>query len=340
MPEKNTKPPLIAVTMGDPAGVGPEILLKALTSPRLSRHCRILIIGDRGILEKAGRLTGIEAPFVSIAWPDEADSWEGSPFVYESSRLPGSQVKWGRPDPRWGAATLEYIRRGAQWALEGKVQALVTAPISKEVIRQTNPDFTGHTEFLAHLSHTRRFGMMLAGKRLRVSLVTIHQPLRKAIRQIKTKRILETIALTQETLTRGFGIKEPRLAVAGLNPHAGEGGAFGSEESDLIRPAIQSALDRGFRVSGPHSPDTVFYRAARGEYDAVVALYHDQGLIPLKLLHFADGVNLTMGLPFIRTSVDHGTAFDIAGRGTANPDSLLAALHLAADFIRRKPTWP
>ena len=340
MPEKNTKPPLVAVTLGDPAGVGPEIILKALTSPRLFKHCRILIIGDRGVLGKAARLIGTEAPFVSIPLPDEADSLEGSVFIYESSRLPGSQVKWGHPDPRWGAATLEYIRRGAQWALEGKVQALVTAPISKEVIRRTNPAFTGHTGFLAHLSHTRRFGMMLAGKRLRVSLVTVHQPLRKAIRQIKTKTILETIELTQETLTRGFGIKEPRLAVAGLNPHAGEGGAFGSEESDLIQPAIQSALDRGFRVSGPHPPDTVFYRAARGGYDAVVALYHDQGLIPLKLLHFQDGVNLTMGLPFIRTSVDHGTAYDIAGRGTANPDSLLAALHLAADFIRRKHPWP
>jgi 4-hydroxythreonine-4-phosphate dehydrogenase len=339
MPKKKTTP-LIAVTMGDPAGIGPEILIKALTGGRLPKTAHFVVIGDRGIVERAASHLGLKVSLPSFHSAAGTSGGKGNVSLWEASRLPVSQVRPGRPDGRWGPAVLEYIRLGAQWALAGEVQALVTAPISKEIIRQTHPTFTGHTEFLAHLAHTRRFGMMLAGKRLRVSLVTIHQPLRKAIRQIKTKKILETIELTQETLTRRFGIKEPRLAVAGLNPHAGEGGAFGSEESDLIQPAIQSAQDRGFRVSGPHPPDTVFYRAARGEYDAVVALYHDQGLIPLKLLHFEDGVNLTMGLPFIRTSVDHGTAFDIAGQGTANPDSLLAALHLAADFRRREHSWP
>jgi 4-hydroxythreonine-4-phosphate dehydrogenase len=164
--------------------------------------------------------------------------------------------------------------------------------------------------------------------------------MRETLRRLKPVAILETIELTQETLTRRFGLAEPNIAVAGLNPHAGEGGAFGSEEETIVAPAVDRAARKGLRVSGPHPPDTLFYWAARGRYDAVVALYHDQGLIPLKLLHFDNAVNLTMGLPFIRTSVDHGTAFDIAGRGTANPDSLLAALHLAADFIRRKPTWP
>jgi 4-hydroxythreonine-4-phosphate dehydrogenase len=217
---------------------------------------------------------------------------------------------------------------------------LVTGPISKEVIQRTEPGFTGHTEFFAALSKTRRFGMMLAGKRLKVSLVTIHCSMRETLRRLKPEVILETIELTHRTLTRWFGLADPAIAVAGLNPHAGERGAFGTEEETIIAPAVQKASEEGLRVSGPHPPDTLFYWAARGRYDAVVALYHDQGLIPLKLLHFDNAVNLTMGLPFIRTSVDHGTAFDIAGRGTANPDSLLAALHLAADFIRRKPPWP
>ncbi|MCU0580709.1 MAG: 4-hydroxythreonine-4-phosphate dehydrogenase PdxA, partial [Desulfobacterota bacterium] len=224
--------------------------------------------------------------------------------------------------------------------LEKQVQALVTCPISKEVIRETEPDFTGHTEFLADMAGTRRFGMMLAGKRLKVSLVTIHCSLRETLRRLKPASIMETIELTYETLTRRFGLAEPTVAVAGLNPHAGEGGAFGREEETIVAPAVRRAAQQGLPVSGPHPPDTLFYWAARGRYDAVVALYHDQGLIPLKLLHFDNAVNLTMGLPFIRTSVDHGTAFDIAGRGLAKPDSLLAALRLASDFIRREPLWP
>jgi 4-hydroxythreonine-4-phosphate dehydrogenase len=260
--------------------------------------------------------------------------------LFEASRLPANQVKPGRPEGRWGKAALDYIRQGAQWALEKQVQALVTCPVSKEAIRETAPDFTGHTEFLAALAGTKRFGMMLAGKRLKVSLVTIHCSLRETLRRLKTAGILETIELTHETLTRRFGITDPILAVAGLNPHAGEGGAFGSEEETIVAPAVRRAAQQGLRVSGPHPPDTLFYWAARGRYDAVVALYHDQGLIPLKLLHFDNAVNLTMGLPFIRTSVDHGTAFDIAGQGLARPDSLLAALRLAADFIRRDSQWP
>jgi 4-hydroxythreonine-4-phosphate dehydrogenase len=339
MTEKISRP-LIGITMGDPAGVGPEIIHKALAAGGLPKKPRYVVIGDRGVMEKTGRLLGAGCPLKSISSIEETVGHKEGLFLFEASRLPASQVKPGRPDERWGKAALTYLRTGAQWALENKVQAVVTGPISKEVIQRTDPEFTGHTEFFAALSKTRRFGMMLAGKRLKVSLVTIHCSMRETLRRLKTQSILETIELTHRTLTRWFGIPDPSIAVAGLNPHAGEKGAFGSEEETIIAPAVQKATSQGLRVSGPHPPDTLFYWAARGRYDAVVALYHDQGLIPLKLLHFDNAVNLTMGLPFIRTSVDHGTAFDIAGRGTANPDSLLAALRLAADFIRRKHPWP
>jgi 4-hydroxythreonine-4-phosphate dehydrogenase len=332
--------PMIVVTMGDPAGVGPEIILKALASGRLPQKPRYLVVGDRGVLDRTARQLEMELPLISVKSVAEAAERDEGFFLYEASRLPASQVKPGRPAGRWGKAAVDYILLGAQWALGKQVQALVTCPISKEVIRETSPDFTGHTEFLAGMAGTKRFGMMLAGKRLKVSLVTIHCSLRETLRRLKTAAILETIELTHETLTRRFGLKDPAIAAAGLNPHAGEGGAFGAEERTIIEPALEQARSRGMRVSGPHPPDTLFYWAARGRYDAVVALYHDQGLIPLKLLHFDNAVNLTMGLPFIRTSVDHGTAFDIAGKGLAKPDSLVAAIRLAADFIRRKPLWP
>lgn len=259
-----------------------------------------------------------------------------SAWLYEASNLPVDQVVPGRPDPQWGSATLDYIRLAAKAALKGQVEAMVTCPISKEMIRNLRPTFTGHTEYLAHLSKSRSFGMMLAGQRLKVSLVTIHLSLKKALRILDIKKILTTIELTHQTMTRWFGIKEPHIAVAGLNPHAGEQGAFGSEEKTIIVPAIQAAQGQGMRISGPYPADTLFYWAAQGRYDAVVALYHDQGLIPLKLLHFDTAVNITMGLPFIRTSVDHGTAFDIAGKGLANPESLTQAILLAAAFAQMR----
>jgi 4-hydroxythreonine-4-phosphate dehydrogenase len=224
----------------------------------------------------------------------------------------------------------------ARLALQGKVEGMVTCPISKEIIRNIRPSFTGHTEYLARLARTRSFGMMLAGERLKVSLVTIHLSLKKALSVLNTKKILQTIQLTHQILIRWYGISDPQIAVAGLNPHAGEQGAFGMEEETIILPAIKAVQDQGIRATGPYPPDTLFYWAAQGRYDAVVALYHDQGLIPLKLLHFDTAVNITMGLPFIRTSVDHGTAFDIAGKGIAKPDSLEAAINLAADFARRR----
>jgi 4-hydroxythreonine-4-phosphate dehydrogenase len=333
------KKPLIAITMGDPAGVGPEIILKTLDDPQVKRACRLLIFGDRQVLESTARRLGKSFSINSIQRVDRTESGAESVGLYEASHLPEDQVIPGRPDPRWGAAVLEYIRLAARSALKGQVAAMVTCPISKELIRSLRPSFTGHTEFLARQSKTRSFGMMLAGQRLKVSLVTIHLPLKKALRVLDMEKIFRTIELTHQTLTSRFGVGDPRIAVAGLNPHAGEGGAFGSEEEMIIAPAIRKAQGQGIRVSGPHPPDTLFYWAAQGRYDAVVALYHDQGLIPLKLLHFDNAVNITMGLPFIRTSVDHGTAFDIAGEGLANPDSLIQAILLAVAFSGREPKW-
>ena len=333
------KKPLIAITMGDPAGVGPEIILKTLDNPQVKKACRLLIFGDRQVLESTARRLGRSFSIISIQRFDRTESWEESVGLYEASRLPVDQVIPGRPDPRWGAPVLEYIRLAARSALKGQVAAMVTCPISKEIIRSLRPSFTGHTEFLARQSKTRSFGMMLTGQRLKVSLVTIHLSLKKALRVLDTEKIIRTIELTHQTLTNRFGLRDPQIAVAGLNPHAGEQGAFGSEEEKIIAPAIRKAQGQGMRVSGPHPPDTLFYWAAQGRYDAVVALYHDQGLIPLKLLHFDNAVNITMGLPFIRTSVDHGTAFDIAGKGLANPDSLIQAVLLAVAFSGREPKW-
>jgi len=326
----------IAVTMGDPAGIGPEIIIKSLASRQVLEACLPLIIGDRRVLEETARRMGKPFSLKSIQRMDRLEDLTEPALLYEASHLPMDQVHVGQPDPEWGPPALSYIRQAAQWALNGRVAAMVTCPISKEIIQRFQPSFTGHTEYLARLAKIRTFGMMLAGDRLKVSLATIHLSLKKALRVLNAQKIVQAVELTHETMTQGFGIKNPHIAVAGLNPHAGEQGAFGREEETMILPALKIVQGQGIRATGPYPPDTLFYWAAQGRYDAVVALYHDQGLIPLKLLHFENAVNITMGLPFIRTSVDHGTAFDIAGKGIAKPDSLTAAILMAASFAARK----
>jgi 4-hydroxythreonine-4-phosphate dehydrogenase len=269
----------IGVTLGDPAGIGPEVVAKALKSGRLDRRFDYEIIGNSRTKRRA----------------DAAD----------------------------------WIVEGAKRCLAGDLAALVTAPIAKELLHRAGYPFVGQTELLAHLSRTKRFAMMLAGGPLRVALVTTHAPLRDVAKLITAREIIEVVELSHEICLR-FGIKRPRIAVAGLNPHAGEGGLLGDEERRIIAPAVKRVVKRGIRVSGPHSADTLFYRAAHGEFDVVVAMYHDQGLAPFKLIAFDNGVNLTLGLPFIRTSPDHGTAPDIAGKGIARPDGIIAAINMAA----------
>lgn len=227
-----------------------------------------------------------------------------------------------------------YIAEAVKAATQKKIDAMVTAPINKQSLQEGGFDYPGHTEMLADLTGTRDFVMMLAGEKLRVVLVTIHCGLAQVPLLLNPEIISRTILITHRSLQKHFGLAQPRIGVAGLNPHAGEAGLFGREEQEVIRPAVQAARDQGVDASGPHPPDTLFYQAVKGRFDVVVCMYHDQGLIPLKLLHFDDGVNVTLGLPIIRTSVDHGTAYDIAGKGLACPASLLSAVRVAVQMAK------
>jgi len=242
----------------------------------------------------------------------------------------------GRPIPEGGRAMVDWIIRGVKMCRTGQVQAMVTCPINKALMQRAGHLYDGHTQLIAHLTDTPDYVMMLGGDRLRVALVTIHCALRDVSGILNREMIYKTILITARALMNDFGLKTPRLAVAALNPHGGEGGLFGSEEEEIILPAIQRADEEGIHVAGPFPADTLFYKAASGQFDAVVAMYHDQGLIPLKLLHFSDGVNVTLGLPIIRTSVDHGTAYDIAGTGRADSSSLKAAIRMAALMVKER----
>jgi 4-hydroxythreonine-4-phosphate dehydrogenase len=241
----------------------------------------------------------------------------------------------GNPRAKRRADAADWVVEGAKRCLAGDLAALATAPITKELLHRAGYPFTGQTELLADLSRTKRFAMMLAGGPLRVALVTTHAPLRDVAKLITGRKIAEVIELSDQ-ICRRFGVRRPRIAVAGLNPHAGEGGLLGDEERRIIGPAVKRAARRGITVSGPYSADTLFHRAAHGEFDAVVAMYHDQGLAPFKLIAFDSGVNLTLGLPFIRTSPDHGTAPDIAGKGIARPEGMIAAINMAAHLATKK----
>jgi 4-hydroxythreonine-4-phosphate dehydrogenase len=304
----------IALTMGDPAGVGPEVVLKALADPSLAPLADWLVVGDERILEMAEQATGIELPSKNIrhvpALGDLAD------------------FHFGRLDARCGAAAVEYVRIATELCLSGETAAMVTAPLNKEAVTLTGRTFSGHTEYIAGLCGATESRMLLASEKLSTIHVTTHVPLRRACESSK-ERILRTIELGHEAMQL-LGFERPRIAVCGLNPHAGEHGLFGSEDADAIVPAIAEARARGMEASGPHAGDTIFLQASRGAYDLVVAMYHDQGHIPMKLIDFEGTVNISLGIPIIRTSVDHGTAFDIAGRNLADPQSMKQAMRMAA----------
>ena len=322
--------PLVGMTMGDPAGIGPEIVYRALERPRLFETMRPLVIGDARILKKAMAITGAEISVSVVNTPEDGVYTPGTIDVMVSSDLDTKSVEWGRPTPATGQAMIGYINRGVDLAMEGRIDALATGPVNKAAMKLAGSRFHGHTELLAFRTEAKEYAMMMAGERLRVVLVTIHMPLKDVSGVLNRSSVLNVISLTARSLKERFGVSSPRIAVAGFNPHAGEEEMFGSEEVRAIRPAVTAAVDAGIDAVGPLPPDTLFYHAAKGVYDAVVCMYHDQGLIPFKMLHFEDGVNVTLGLPIIRTSVDHGTAYDIAGRGTADPGSLVAALEMAA----------
>lgn len=316
--------PTIAITMGDPCGIGPEIILKALANRRVRRLANPVVIGDAGVLSHlAARL---KLPLLEAG------------AVLNLSNLDPRKVNPGRPDKKTGRAMIDYIQEAVCLAQAGIVDAMVTAPISKEAAKKAGFKFPGHTEFIAHLTGAKEFRMMLGGPSLKVVLVTIHEPIKRVPGLITKAAVYKTIRIANDAFKDRFGLKRPRIAVAGLNPHAGEAGMFGDEDSRFIAPAIKKARAEGIDAIGPLPPDTVFYRAAqRKEFDCVVCMYHDQGLGPLKLLHFEDGVNATLGLPIIRTSVDHGTAYEIAGKGVANPASLVAAIGMAVEMAAQRP---
>ena len=326
----NNHRPVIGITMGDPVGIGPEIIFKALASPLIYKTCKPLVVGDLGVLELAKKSTSSTLKIKDIKTPVSGTYKHGQVDVLCLSKLK-DKISWGKPTVQTGTAMIKYITTAIDMAIKGSIGAIVTCPINKAAMQKAGSKFSGHTELLAEHTKTDSFAMMLAGSKLRVVLATIHIPLKNVSAELSKERIVKTIQITWHALYYRFGFKKPRIAVAGLNPHAGEERMFGDEEERIISPAIDSARKKGFDVSGPFPPDTVFYHAANGRYDAVVCMYHDQGLIPFKLLHFTDGVNTTLGLPIIRTSVDHGTAYDIAGTGKADPGSLVAAINMAAE---------
>lgn len=331
MPNK----PCIAITMGDPSGIGPEIIIKALQSPEIANICVPLVIGDRLALERALDTCGSTLKITEVSAAVDARQVNGN-FIplLALSHLTGSDIHYGAPSVAAGDAVYRYICTAARLCLEGQVAAMVTAPISKEAMHRAGHDYPGHTELLAELCGTDNFVMMLAGDLLRVSLVTIHEALADVPRLVTFEQVLKTIRITAEGVARLTGKASPRLAVLALNPHCGEGGKFGSQDHDIIAPAVNAARLEGIDAEGPLPADTLFHFAQQGEYDGVVAMYHDQGLIPLKMLHFDDGVNITLGLPIIRTSVDHGTAYNLAGSGKASEKSLLAAIRMACGMVR------
>jgi 4-hydroxythreonine-4-phosphate dehydrogenase len=319
--------PRLGISLGDPTGIGPEVVVRALAA---RPECAVSVFGDEAVLARAAKLTG-------ASWPARAT-------IVPVTRLDLAAVPPGKPSEIAGQAQVAYLEAATRAVLAGETSGLVTAPISKEWAGRAGFAFPGHTEYLADRAGTDEFAMMLAGPRLRVTVVTGHIALHEVPRALTVEGIARTALLTARALRRDFGIARPRLAVAGLNPHAGEAEKFGDEEPRLVAPAIERVRARlraeGYdaEVSGPHVPDVVFRRAAGGEFDGVVALYHDQGLIPIKLLHFDDAVNVTLGLPFVRTSPDHGTAYDIAGTGRARADSFLAALDLAVRMAHTRAT--
>jgi 4-hydroxythreonine-4-phosphate dehydrogenase len=321
--------------MGDPAGIGPEIIVKALSDPRIHDLCRPVVFGDRGALSLYAGKRRVPA-IREITHPSEAQGKPRQIDLVAVCSLEPTVLTPGIPKREGGTAMVNCIVTAVDLAKRKELSAVVTCPISKALMKQAGHPYEGHTQLIASLTRCKDYVMMLAGKKLRVALVTIHCALKEVPSLLSKEKVFRTIRITAGALEQDFGILKPRLAVAALNPHAGEEGLFGEEEREIIGPAIRKAKAEGHRVEGPFPADSLFYKAAEGEFDAVVCMYHDQGLIPLKLLHFSDAVNVTLGLPIVRTSVDHGTAYDIAGKDMADPSSLKAAIKMAVQMAKNR----
>lgn len=323
--------PLIAITMGDPAGIGGEVALKAVARLYPKSRSHFILLGDYKHWVFQNKKFKTRVPLV---WVNDAELGREVKKGVAVLDMGGvKKASWGKITAANGAAAVRYVCEGARLALAGDVDGLVTAPISKEAIHKAGCPFPGHTELLATLSNSKSYAMMMAGGPFKITLQSIHVALKDSLASVKAPLVWEKLELTQKALRDWFGIKKPRIAVAGVNPHAGENGAFGKEEIKILKPVIAKGKRQGWDVTGPHPPDTLFYWASKGKYDAILCMYHDQGLIPFKLAVFDKGVNLTLGLPFIRTSPDHGTAFDIAGKGKADPSSMISAIHLTEKLL-------
>lgn len=339
--------PIIAITMGDPAGIGPEIIVKALSLEETYEKCRPLVTGDANIMQWAVDQMGSDLKIHRIASVKEALFELGTIDVYDLACIDMDTFQPGMLQNQCGHAAFISVTTAIQLAMENEVDATVTAPLNKEALHNAGHNFDGHTEIYAHYTHTKKYAMLLADEHLRVIHVSTHVPLRVACDRVKKDRIIEVTELIHDACKQ-FGIENPRIGIAGLNPHASDGGLFGWEEEKEITPAVEELLQRGFNVDGPVPPDSLFAKARCGKYDGCVAMYHDQGHIPFKVVGFqwdketgkmeaAKGVNITLGLPIIRVSVDHGTAFDVAGKGIASPDAMLLSIDYATKMaINRK----
>lgn len=333
--ESSTKTlPRIGITMGDAAGIGPEVVVKALAGDGIFELCRPMVVGDLKFLKKASDELGLGLKFHQYTNAGK-DTEVGAINVIDLANL-DETVRYGIESKVAGKASAEYIEKAVEMWKSGAIDAISTAPISKRSLALGGYDFPGHTEFLASLTGTKEFAMSFFAENLRVVLLSTHVSLQRAIELVKKDSLVKLIVFTHKHLSRLIG-RDARIAVAGLNPHASEGGMFGNEEAAEMVPAVNECRDKhGIDVSGPYSPDTIFIRGFRGEFDAVVACYHDQATIPVKALSFGSAVNVTLGLPLIRTSVDHGTAYDIAGKNMADAESMKAAIRLAAELASHK----
>jgi 4-hydroxythreonine-4-phosphate dehydrogenase len=344
---KGKKPKIpIAITMGDAAGIGPEIIVKALERKELHRRILPVVVGDARTMEQALSIAKSRLKILTISDLGQARDDPQTVNVLDLKNIDLPKLKHGRVDPMPGKAAVEYIQKAVSLALEGRIAAIVTGPIHKEAINRAGFHYSGHTELLADLTGTKEYAMLLVHGSFRVSHVTTHTSLRRACELIKKDRVLTVIRLTHDLLKQ-LGIENPKIGVAGLNPHSGEEGLFGDEDQKEITPAVAEARNKGWDVEGPVPPDTVFTKLKGKQYDAVVAMYHDQGHIAVKLVGFSlkaggsewtkmSGVNITMGLPIIRTSVDHGVAFGKAGQGRANPQSMVDAIKLAIQSASKR----
>ena len=331
--------PIIGITMGDPTGIGPEIIVKALSIKEPFQTCRPIVFGDREVLSRAIQMENLSATLEVIDKIPEEGYLPEKIFLLPQSQLEIASLRFGQPDRACGEAMVKYIEEVVKWARSGKLDAITTCPINKQAMNSAGYPFVGHTELLAHLVGASSVAMMFLGSKWKIVLVTTHVPLKDVSKWVTANRILSTLRLTDEGMKKYFGIPHPKIAVLGLNPHCGEEGLLGEEEKSEILPAITEARFLGMDVEGPFPADSFFDLSRHTTFDVVVSMYHDQGLIPIKLYDFKGAVNFTLGLPFIRTSVDHGTAYDIAGKGLADPTNLIKAILTAANLSKLKSNY-